>query len=752
MSVSQPLGIPDRLRQQLSEAQDVLSNHPLRGKVLLEWERDQENRRAADDAMARTEADARGDNRNPGLDLGETAEALRRALADANGSQDGPDRSRVLGEVQEAVEGLKRAEEERRSTDMKATPPGTAQPPDPHADKPGSAIPGDSSSPGSADKLQDAILTLSKAMGKLPDDIQKAIRTASGRKRRGGKGGGGGGEGEGPAEPEGGEDDGEGKGKPGWVSPHLLQGLLRNPSGVLQSVVQGWFTNGSGTGIKAPASLLERMAGTSGGFAPGRALGAEVMSGGTFFGQAGAYASTGMLAGATVAVPIAAFMATMAAQMASAGDAQKDAASWVDDLRWGHGIGVDWRAGAWAERHRTRRDIFQKDTRELMSGSGVWWGSFGGDNTLDHPQNGGAAGMAILGGVVGGALYVGARANGAFDPNDRRAREQEKINRAQLAVNTAMNVGVDSSTMGSLVGAAVRSGTITLGGTEQERREYIALLNRIEAHTRRGADHGLSAAESLKSLSLVSQHAEHGAGLLTKENQVLALGIHEQILKSLPREMAHKADDVEGLLSQAPGSPLQKTQLMNQFVGAGGKLNSAGMKYARTILGDEQLKWFRERYEATSDMAIAQALVESDEGVKVARALMDADLRRRGVGGMQRDALVLPGATLQQATEAGRALPNLLRPVPGSGDNTEPPAIKTPTDSQGGTAQLTLDLAKMEQGMQRLSSVSEESALALQKLKSDVGSLSARIIETADHLRQLNFRLASDSFFGKSRP
>jgi hypothetical protein len=603
LGVSQPLGINDKLREALREAQGILDEANLTGKIKLT-----------------TDSGA-----GPG------------SLSSVESSMDRTERD------------AKEAAEKSPS--------------------------GDGSSSGTASILggpNDKLLT---ALDKLIKAIEgSASGGGRGRKRQAA-----------PGEPP--ADAGD-DGSPGYVNPYILQGLIQNPLGTTQNSIMGMLMGGAGMGLKAPSGLMAMLAGSGGTFQPGAALAAE--TGVASAGASGTFASAGMIGAAKIAVPVAAFAGTMMLQNSWANDRLQDSTDYMQDTRWGRGAGVNWRAGAWENKWNSRRDIWQKDTRDVMDTSGL--------------------------GFQGMRSHLG---------------DYGTISAMNGAVESGLSMGVSSSQVGGLLGAGVRSGTFSMNGADGS-TQMTSYLARIEGWTAKTAMFGFSSNEALQKLSEVSQRGMHGTNILTSGAQTSLLSMDARIRERLPDHLQRSVGDAtSAALGAAPQGETQTALMMNQFLGADGQLNENGEATALKAFGPEQLGKMKAQWGTMAGTAIANQLTKTDLGVRTSRVGLYQGMKRNGASAAQA-MLALNGGDFLSASLASDAStdPNILKDMALSGHNAL-------AGAGGVDHNMEAELAQFGQVVKRVSAMTTDTAVFFQKAGLSANAASKELTEFADNLRQL---------------
>jgi hypothetical protein len=612
LGVSQPLGINDKLREALREAQQILDEAKLTGKIVL----------------TPTTGDGPGSVSSVESSMDRTAKDARDAAEKSSTGDGGGTTATILG------------------------------------------------SPN--DKLLTALDKLIKAL-----DGSSSGGGRGGRMKQSAPG-------EPPAGPG---DDG-----PGYVNPYILQGLLQNPVGTTQNSLVGMLMGGAGMGLKAPGWLGSMLGGTA-GFQPGAALASET---GLFAsGAAGTFASAGAIAAAKVAVPIAAFMGTMAIQNSYAKDRLQDASDYMNDRLMGQNQGFDWRAGAWNGPMQSRMEIWQKDTRDIISSSGL--------------------------GLRGMRGHAGDR--GIVDAFNGAALE-------------AKGLGISPDQMGGILGAGVRSGTISLQGNDAA-SQITRYLSLIEGWTSKTASFGFSSTESLQKMAEISQKGLQGTNILSHPALVSLLSMDERARQGLSPELKRGGGNAAlGALGAEAQGDTQRVLMMNQFLGADGNLSKEGLATANEAFTPEQVEKVLRRGGKFAGTMIAEALTHTDLGKTRARALGIQQMDKAGFGGAQAmlawssghgfvdDALAYDAAMTPGFLDKNMAL--------GKGDpsGTQVNGIHTGDSAED-------SLAKYAQVVTRLSGLTAATAETMQRLDQATTKASRELVNFADYMRNQNIVFSS---------
>jgi hypothetical protein len=535
------------------------------------------------------------------------------------------------------------------------------------------------------DKLTTSLDKLSKAMEALTAKIDKGGAAGGGGGRRKG---GGGAAGEPPDPPSQGSPEEAGEGKPGYVSPWLARSLATNPTGAIQNLFQSWMTGGSGTGAKAPASVLDFMKGSGGTFEPGKALAGNIGGGeGTAASQ---FMSPSMMTGGAITVLIGSFIKTLSMMQAAAEHKIEDDVSFVKDVRFGRGIGMDWREGTrgtnWAQ---SRKDINIRQMRDVFETANVGTAGFGGS-------------------------------------------EWNKAGLMQEAVNTALNSGISNQQMGSLIGAGVRGGTFVMGGGKEDEKDFRKYLESINKWTELTYKNGISSTDSLRIMAEVSQMGQRGLNILSAENRTGILQHQNQIIQGLPRELQQSGGvGIMQELTAAPKGDRQKAQFMSQFLGANGKLNPKADELAKHLLKG-QYDNIKKTYGEYADYTIAQILAESGSGSMEARLSMDTNMKEGGVGAPLRQ-MFTGMSPLNYANLQGAMGPKGLTDRVQLGTGVSPLEANIGKDKV--TGEMILQGIKFQEVEKVLSGMSTETAINLKKMSLDTENMSKHVIKAVDDMK-----------------
>lgn len=539
------------------------------------------------------------------------------------------------------------------------------------------------------DKLVDGMERLIKVMAGMSDGLGKG----RGRKVSGGGGGGGGG-----TSPL----DDEDSGGPGYVNPYILQGLLQNPIGTTQNSIMGMLMGGAGMGLKAPGWLGSMLQGSTGLFKPGMALASETGLIGA--GGAGSYASAGMIGAAKVAVPIAAFAGTMSLQASFAKDRMRDASEFIEDQQFGRGVGMDWRSATWGSNPwHSRTDIFSRSAQEVARGMDVGLGSTN----------------AALGGWNTAGLL-------------------------DMVTKSGMNYGASAGQMGSLLGAGIRSGSMTLNGADST-VAVLRYLGMIEEWTRKGAENGLSTNEALHRFSEISQLGMQGTNVLTPGAQRTLLGVDSRIMAGLPDELkrAGTRTATDALAADAQGET-QKVLMMNQFLGADGNLNAEGERAAVEAFGASQVATMKKQWGSFAATQIAHKLTGTRVGKTRARVGMLKGVQGMGPAGL----LAVGGGDALGDALAASAVSEHPDLMDGGFSEVSDGTFK-PRAGTAGDESEEMALAQFAQVVTRTSGLMGESATHIMAFSRAATTATRELTAAADRIRMHPI----DSMgFGKNSP
>lgn len=492
-----------------------------------------------------------------------------------------------------------------------------------------------------------------------------------------------------------GSDSGPESGSDGYVNPYIAQGLVQNPLSTLKSSMISSMMGGAG-GV--PPGMMGDIFGGSKGFSLGKALAAPVGS--------GAWASPLASGALTAAVPIAAFAGTMKMQMSQAEEGGQDATDWRNDLRLGRGMGVNWRSAMYANEFQSRRDIDLEDVKSLSGSMNV------GFNTA----------------------YQGSQ--GAWGWGSQMQR----------GVNTALTIGAAPGAVGSVMGAAVRSGTLDLQSPDWA-KNMNQTLGLIEQWTKSARDSGFSTSEALaKMAGLSSMQGAATGGIVTAAAQRSLLSMDRNIAAGLPSEIRRPGTEmVEKELMSAPSGDTQTVQMMNEMVGSDGQLTETGRNWAVESLGESGVASMEKNMGKSSGVFIAQQVI-SKGGVGAARARtsMIQGMMTSGRSGLAISSVAGSGNNLAASLamdsirsgdlfkknfynqEGGEEI-NIGHKIVGEGDNV---------DMMG-----KLGLAKMAQVHTVLTGMLSDTSAGLLKLSKDLDVMSRSTMRAIDEMRNAEARV-----------
>jgi hypothetical protein len=431
-------------------------------------------------------------------------------------------------------------------------------------------------------KLIDALEKLVKSMDGVPDALDKA--PGSRRRRR-------------PAAGEAPSDD-EAPSS-GYMNPYLLQGMVQNPLGTMRGMGSSMLMGGSGLGMKPPEWLSSMLGGSSGEFSVGKALGAPTLTGEA---GASAFMAPGAMVAAAVATLVAAFTGTFKIMSNIADSRAQDASGRVEDFRFGQGAGINWRGSTWlGGGMQSRSDIDAPDIRELVGASGL---SFEG--MARRRGN-----WQMMGGIESGSSTG-----------------------MQSAINTALQIGITPSQMGSVLGAGVRGGTLDINGANGT-EQMVRYLGLIEQWTSKAKDYGLSTSEALAAMASDSaSQAASSHGLVTDSatRQMLSLRTNLEA-RGMDRPAVQAMTDA---LGAQPHSEVERVIEMNEFLGADEQLTRTGRAWAVEALGADRVAAMEKTYGRAAGTMISYAAGQTRTGATHARAAASQRFRRHGgssVGG-----------------------------------------------------------------------------------------------------------------------
>lgn len=259
---------------------------------------------------------------------------------------------------------------------------------------------------------------------------------------------------------EGGLEPGEGDGDSGSRARLQFQRMLRDPAGAgMQWLRDSFF--GSAIGKR----LLGYGTADLGALMSGE-MGAGGIAAGT----------TGMVLGAPLAL-YGGLKGGDAINMHFANKAQQDLAGMVADTRLSAAIGRDFRGEFYEPgRMRSRQGFNMPEVRQAVGASGISYKNFQGD--------------------FGQAM--------------------------QSIVDASLVTGVDSGSLGSIMGTAVRS-----GGMDANNGQVLLLMGRIAGAVETSASQGIAANEKLGTIAALNQKTAAEAGFLTPELMKLNFGISQ---------------------------------------------------------------------------------------------------------------------------------------------------------------------------------------------------------------------------------
>lgn len=346
-----------------------------------------------------------------------------------------------------------------------------------------------------------------------------------------------------------------------FVNPAILQGLLQNPTGtmknILNAAVMGTAAN------KGVGGIYQKFMQTG----MGKALGANVF-------EAGQFVAPEILGAAPLAVLGASTLGVMRLQEGPADRRIQDAQRRMEDIRFGHNLGIDVRAGGWEhfgeEEWRSRRDINYQQIMGMFQSAGVGLGKFG-------------------------------------------ETEQDKFTRGQEAIDLAMRIGINKEQMGGLIGAEVRGGGLILDKAHTDQwTKYLAL---IEQWTNMGQKYGISNLEQLKTLTDISNRAMQGTGVVTQEAQRIGTSLTERIRANLPEELRRTAipGQIEAAFGAEPANDAERVWMMNAMMGPNGELTEEARKNIVKIFGEKQTSLLEKEYgPKQAGMFLAEGATQND--------------------------------------------------------------------------------------------------------------------------------------------
>ena len=402
-----------------------------------------------------------------------------------------------------------------------------------------------------------------------------------------------------------------------YMNPYLLTGLVQNPLGTMRGMGTSALLGGSGMGVKPPGWLQEMLAGSSGEFSIGKALGASTLGGEA---GAAAFMAPALIGAAGVGTFATAAMGTFHFENKIAQDRARDAEARVNDFRFGNAAGFNWRGATWGGGgFQSRSDIDVGDIRELVQGAGV---GFQGLYNRGRWQMMGGSDSGAQGGL-------------------------------QSAVNTALNIGLGPGQVGGILGAATRAGTIDMnaeGGIQQ----MLRFLGLIETWTAKSAAYGLSTSEAMSAMAMDSRaQAASAHGMVTAQAERTMLSMRSNIMAGMPAGMERVGTDMAlNALGTPSGSDTQTVLEMNTYL-KGDRLTTEGEAWANEALGEDVVKQMRAQYGAAADTFIAHAAVQTRLGGMRGKAAAARQMQAGGASAMQAAMVLFGGDTAGAAVAMG---------------------------------------------------------------------------------------------------
>jgi hypothetical protein len=527
------------------------------------------------------------------------------------------------------------------------------------------------------------------------DKLSKAIESLGGKIEKIGAGGRGGSQARKrtaePGEPPEPEAEKEDKEKAGYVSPWLARSLMTDPGGAMKGLLQSWMTGGAGAGAKAPAHIMDFLKGSGGTFEPGKALAGEAF--GTGEGAASQFMSPGAIKGTGIFAFLGSFIETTKKIMDWSKPREDDARKYIEDTRFGRGIGMDWRLGTWGGygAMKSRKNINIEQIRDVFGTAGVGTEGFGGG-------------------------------------------EWQKAGLMQEAVSAALNAGISNQQMGALLGAGVRGGTFVMGGNKEDEKDYRKYLESIAKWTQIGAQNNISSSDSLRIMAEVSQMGQRGLNILTAENRTGMLQTAKSITEGLPREMRQTgATNIMQELTAAPKGDRQKAMFMAQFLGSNGKLTPESDKLAQRLLKDQYAN-IKKTYGEYSDYTIARVLADSGAGSMEARISMDA--ATPNVPAPLKESLIGMSPLNYANLKVAQAKPGFGERIQlGTGAGEINPSLPV----GGLQEQHEIALSMLREVQERSSALTAETAETFRNMAVSVDDMKKKIINWADETKNIFF-------------
>jgi hypothetical protein len=306
----------------------------------------------------------------------------------------------------------------------------------------------------------------------------------------------------------------------------------------------------------------------------------------------------------------------------------------------------------------------------------------------------------------------------------------------------AKGLGISPDQMGGIMGAGVRSGTISLQGNDAA-SQITRYLSLIEGWTSKTASFGFSSTESLQKMAEISQRGMQGTNILTQPALVSLLSMDERARQGLSPELKRGGGDaaMRALGAEAQGDT-QRVLMMNQFLGADGNLSKEGWDTAIEALGPQQVEKILRRGGKFGGTMVAETLTHTALGKTRARALGYQQMDKAGFGGAQAmlawssgqgfgdDALAYDAAMTPGFMDKNMAL--------GKGD---PSGTHVGGTHTGDSAEESL--AKYAQVVSRVSGLTAATAETMQRLDQAATKASRELVNFADYMRNQNILFSS---------
>jgi hypothetical protein len=343
------------------------------------------------------------------------------------------------------------------------------------------------------------------------------------------------------------------------VNPRRFLSLLQNPTGSAMAALE--------------EGLLSRYGGALSGFLGQNAWKAFSGSG---IGGAGGAAGAGLAGSAAVA---AGLYAGYRIQLGRANDTVQDAGKALDDARLSQGQGFDYRGAFWDKDRLRTKDETPLEAREILRGLGV-----------------------------------SLRASSFKAPDGLMPFTKDVAAKADL-------LGLDAPRLASMMGAAMRSGTLERSAIGADRLTNLLSNWRDEA-----LKHGVTMNERLGVISQLSAQSVQQTGFLT-ERGLRTFGEATSLLDRTehPSLQGEAGAGVLQSLTRMDRTDPQKALLMSQFFN-GKHLTSLGWERAKADLRPEDLEAL---LNTEGEWGVTRALMESPSSL-----LAGSQATARQMGGL----------------------------------------------------------------------------------------------------------------------